>query len=164
MIFCIGLDLSLSCTGMAAIDSKGYLASTAIIQTKPAYGLAGRMKRFDHISRSVSIFVKAHSPCHILIEGYSFGSKGRSVFDIAEAGGIVRHALVTGCSDILSIDELAPSSLQKAVTGFGGGKGLDKKQAMKDAVEKVYGELGLKKSDQYDAIGLALCAWWRSHE
>jgi Holliday junction resolvasome RuvABC endonuclease subunit len=71
--------------------------------------------------------------------------------------------LVTGCSDILSIDELAPSSLQKAVTGFGGGKGVDKKQAMKDAVEKIYGELGLKKSDQYDAIGLALCAWWRSH-
>jgi Holliday junction resolvasome RuvABC endonuclease subunit len=160
----LGLDLSLSCTGMAAIDSKGYIASSGMIQTKPASGLAGRMNRFDHISKSVSNFVKAHSPCHVLLEGYSFGSKGRSVFDIAECGGIVKHALITGCPGILSIDELAPSSLQKTVTGFGGGRGVDKKQAMKDAVEAVFGKLGYKKSDQYDALGLALVAWWRSHE
>ena len=52
------------------------------IQTKPASGLANRIARFDHIARSVCNFVKAHSPCQALIEGYSFGSKGRGVFDI----------------------------------------------------------------------------------
>ena len=164
MPFFIGLDLSLSCTGMAAIDSRGYLTSTGMIQTKPASGLANRIARFDHIARSVCNFVKAHSPCQVLIEGYSFGSKGRGVFDIAEAGGIVRHQLITTCPDILSIDELAPSALQKAVTGFGGGKGVVKKQAMKDAVEEIYGPLNLKKFDHYDAVGLALVLWWRSHE
>ena len=35
---------------------------------------------------------------------------------------------------------------------------------MKAAVEWLYGELGYKESDMYDAIGLALVAWWRSHD
>ena len=61
------------------------------------------------------------------------------------------------------IDEIAPLSLQKEVTGYGGGKGKEKKKAMKDAVEEVYGELGYKTSDQYDAVGLALVLWWREN-
>lgn len=164
MPFFIGLDLSLTCTGMAAIDSNGYLVETATIKTKSSKGLVGRIGRFRHIAASVASFVESYSPCSILIEGYSFGSKGRGVFDIAEAGGIVRHQLITTCPDILSIDELAPSALQKAVTGFGGGKGVVKKQAMKDAVEEIYGPLNLKKFDHYDAVGLALVLWWRNHE
>lgn len=165
MPFFIGLDLSLSCTGMAAIDFNGYLVETATVKTKAAKGLEGRMHRFRHISACVTSFVAAYSPCNILIEGYSFGSKGRSIFDIAEAGGIVKSALIgLGNDHILSIDELAPSSLQLQVTGFGGGRGAAKKAAMKAAVEGIYGELGYKESDMYDAIGLALVAWWRSHD
>lgn len=164
MIYFLGLDLSLTCTGMAAIDSKGYLVETATIKTKASKGLVGRIGRFRHIAASVVSFVEAHSPCSILIEGYSFGSKGRSLFDIAEAGGIVKSALIGLNDHILLIDEVAPSSLQLQVTGFGGGRGKAKKEAMKRAVEEIYGPLGFKESDLYDATGLAILAFWRSHE
>lgn len=164
MHYAVGLDLSLSCTGMAAIDSNGYLVETATIKTKSSKGLVGRIGRFRHIAASVASFVESYSPCSVLIEGYSFGSKGRSVFDIAEAGGIVKSSLIGLNDHILSIDEIAPSSLQLQVTGFGGGRGKAKKEAMKRAVEEIYGELGYKESDVYDAIALALCSFWRSHE
>lgn len=164
MSYYVGVDLSLTCTGIAAIDKNGYLVSTAIIETKPAPGLEARIARYDHISRSVVNFIKAHSPCHVLLEGYSFGSRGRGVFNIAESGGIVRHQIIAQCPDILSITESAPKSMQKAVTGYGGLVGVEKKQAVKDAVEHIFGPLGLKKFDQYDAIGLALVSWWGNHE
>ena len=49
------------------------------------------------------------------------------------------------------------------MTGYGGGKGKQKKEAMKRAVEEVFGELGYSTSDQYDAVGLALVLWRRGN-
>ncbi|CAB4161977.1 RuvC Holliday junction resolvasome, endonuclease subunit [uncultured Caudovirales phage] len=163
MCFAVGLDLSLSCTGVAVIDDEGILVTTAAIKTKACNGVRGRVGRYDQLSKQIVSIINSYSPCDVLIEGYSFGSKGRGQIDRAESGGVIRHQIITQCPGVRMIDEIAPLSLQKEVTGYGGGKGKEKKKAMKDAVEEVYGELGYKTSDQYDAVGLALVLWWREN-
>lgn len=160
----IGLDLSLGCTGLAVIDDKGRLVTTAAIKTKACSGVRGRVGRYEQLSKQIVSLINEHSPCDVLIEGYSFGSKGRGLIDRAESGGVIRHQIITQCPGVETIDEIAPLSLQKEVTGYGGGKGKEKKQAMKEAVEEVFGELGFKTYDQYDAVALSLVLWWRKND
>jgi Holliday junction resolvasome RuvABC endonuclease subunit len=150
---------------MAAIDSNGHLVSTAAVKTLTASSVINRVTRYDAIARNVCMFINSHGPCKVLIEGYSFGSTGRGTLDRNEAGGVIRHQVWTHCEDVVSIDELAPTSLQLAVTGYGGGKGKAKKEALKAAVHESFGrDLHLETYDEYDAVGLALVLWWRANE
>jgi len=161
-MYYIGLDLSLSSTGVAAIDAEGFIVETAAIKTKPAKGVVNRIQRFGFISRAIVAFVTAYSPCKILIEGYSHGSVGFGLIDRAELGGIIRHQIVFGCPDVESIEELAPQSLKKRITGVGRGGGKEGKAMMKKAIDEIFGPIDLTTNDEYDAVGLALCCGeWR---
>lgn len=162
MIYGIGLDLSLTSSGLAAIDHKGYISETAAIKTDPAKGVIERVRRYETIKNLVVEFVNSYSPCHILIEGYIFGGFGYGIHDRCELGGIIRHQIWTHCKDVMSISEIPPTSLQKAITGYGGGDRDAKKKAMKAAVDEIFGSIALSTDDEYDAVGLALVAGgWR---
>lgn len=52
----------------------------------------------------------------VVLEGYSFGSRGRAVFDIGELGGVVRLALYR--RGIPYVD-VPPAALKKYATGRG---------------------------------------------
>ena len=59
----------------------------------------------------------------VVLEGYSFGSQGRSVYQIAELGGVVRYMLwVEGMPFV----DVPPGTLKKFATG----KGNAQKDAM----------------------------------
>jgi len=102
------------------------------------------MERVDFIVRQIHGMVADVDLCSI--EGYSFGSQGRAVFDIAELGGCVRfllHRLGIPWVDV------PPATLKKYATG----KGNSPKDAMIAAAIRRFGFEG---SDNNEADGYLL--------
>jgi Holliday junction resolvasome RuvABC endonuclease subunit len=103
----LALDLSLVRSGVCRPDG-----TTTCIASK---GLSGAA-RLSAIVDEVRGFCRDDDVELVVLEGYSFGSKGRAVFDIGELGGCVRlllHRLGVPFVDV------APSSLKKYATGKG---------------------------------------------
>ena len=74
--------------------------------------------RFSQISDWAFDTIKEtfHSPQQVFIEGYSFGSKGQAVFQIAENCGILKYRLQEWGVDY---DTVVPSVIKKGATGKG---------------------------------------------
>jgi len=101
----LALDLSLTRTGVCRPDGE-----TSCIVTGALRG----MKRIDAIARQVHAL--ALDADFVAIEGYSFGSKGRSIFDVAELGGCIRFLLYRLRVPFVDVP---PSTLKKYATGKG---------------------------------------------
>jgi len=62
------------------------------------------------------MLIGKHSPSVVVIEGYSFGSKGAAVVNIGELGGVIRCHLWEARMPYV---EIPPSCLKKYATGKG---------------------------------------------
>lgn len=116
----LALDLSLTCTGVCLNGE-----TSRISYPKQRGG-----PRIDSIAADVSDLCDGVDLA--VIEGYSFGSKGRSVFDIAELGGVIRRVL--RLKRVPYVD-IPPSVLKKYATG----KGNSPKDAMIAAAIRRFG-------------------------
>ena len=76
----------------------------------------------------------------IFIEGYSYGSKGRAIFQIAENGGILKYRL----QKRYTCKTIVPSVIKKFATG----KGNADKQMMYDTFKATQGVNLMKVFDQ----------------
>lgn len=131
----IGLDLSLTGTGVAT--SEG---TTTI---KPKYK---GVERLIEIRTALELLIPFKSI--VIIEGYSFGSKGRAVFNIGELGGVIRTWL---CERSSPFAEVPPSNLKLYALGKGGGPGTDKHAMRMEAFKR--GGIEFEDDNQCDA-------WW----
>ena len=111
----LALDLSLTQTGYAFEASKtitGYeddiMLSGVIRSRLKGWG------RVNDIRREVMQFSSVADV--VVIEGYSFGSQGRAVYQIAELGGVIRYSLWMRKVPYV---EVPPSTLKKWATGKG---------------------------------------------
>lgn len=104
----LGLDLSLTATGWAVSPDEFGVERTA-----------GKFRGTDRLVE-YRYWLKAmcdrYAPAQAVLEGYSFGSRGRAVFSIAEWGGIARLVLVDRGVPFV---EVAPAVLKKYATGRG---------------------------------------------
>lgn len=102
----LGLDLSLTKPGIA----YGPIADTLRVPAiKGVDRLSYWRDTFKHLFATVQ-------PDVVVIEGYSFGSQGQSVVQIAELGGLIRLLMAdTG----IVWAEVAPATLKKYATGKG---------------------------------------------
>ena len=90
------------------------------------------IERFTYISDFVfDIIFTANNP-KIFIEGYSFGSKGQGLFQIAENCGILKYRLLEKGYDYNTV---VPSVVKKLATG----KGNADKQKMYEAFTRTQG-------------------------
>jgi crossover junction endodeoxyribonuclease RuvC len=137
----VGIDLSLQSTGVCILDSAGYTTH------RICPGARRSWERIDFILAELADLLRPLDSPRIHIEGYSFGSKGRAVFDIAECGGIVRWWLR---EHGYHFEDIPPSSLKKDATG----KGNADKGLMLVTAVKRYGYEG-SCHDEADAIHLA---------
>ena len=131
----LALDLSLTRTGICTPTGKTWSFATATLRG---------MDRVDAIVSEVHGFVTDTSADLVAIEGYSFGSQGRSVFNIGELGGCVRlllHRLK------VPFVEVPPSTLKK----FSTGRGNADKDAMILAAVRRFGFEG-ETNDEADAF------------
>ncbi len=154
MSLIIGIDPSLTSTGIVVLrGNKVELAVTT--KNKPALGTIDRVRliyeRIVDIQENLSDGEKWQAPDLIVIEGFSYGSKGRSVFDIAYLGWRIREELEwLKEQDNIPWLEVPPSQLKKFATGQG--------NANKEIIlQQVYKRWGVEFSDnnQADAYVLA---------
>ena len=138
----LGLDPSLTGTGFSVIDNDKLLFSECY---KPKNKTGP--KRLIEIGCKISEVIDAYKPELICLEGYSFGSRGRALFQIGELGGLIRVLLhKTGIKWL----EITPSQVKKFAAGVGNcGKDI--------IMQQVYKRWGMefKTSDEADAFVLA---------
>jgi crossover junction endodeoxyribonuclease RuvC len=106
----IGLDLSLTAPGWYLRTECGQVSFGT---WKPP----GRdLDRMHWICRKVLELLPAVSDVVVMIEGFSFGSKGNALYEIAGLGYIVRYALRYRQIPFI---EVAPPTVKKFATGKG---------------------------------------------
>ena len=107
------------------------------------------IKRFSQISTwAINLFNKlsfSKEFLKVFIEGYSFGSKGQAIFQIAENCGILKYRLQELKFDY---ETIVPSVVKKGATG----KGNADKDMMYEAFVKET-KLDLKKLFDTDKVG-----------
>lgn len=140
----LGIDPSLTCTGMAYRGPNGLV--TISVPTDKMRGAP----RLAYIRRHVARILQEVKPSLVVLEGYSMGSsRGKSrLADLGELGGVLRLLLWENGHDYYVVP---PASLKKAVTG----KGRAEKPDMLIAMSRVFGNV-FHNSDEVDAAGLML--------
>ena len=104
----------------------------------------GPIERFKNLSDWVLHILdtlhKKQTDKNIFIEGYSYGSKGQAIFQIAENGGILKYRL----QKKFTCKTIVPSVVKKLATG----KGNADKQKMYEAFTRTQGVDLMKAFDQ----------------
>ena len=103
------------------------------------------IQRFKNISDFVFDVINQTYLPQIFIEGYSFGSKGQGLFQIAENGGILKYRLE---EQNIPYEIVVPSVVKKGATG----KGNADKDMMYEAFVKETG-IDLKKIFDTTKVG-----------
>jgi crossover junction endodeoxyribonuclease RuvC len=101
----IGLDLSLTATGVAVGES------VVVIKTKTT-----GVERLNDIRSQLRKEIGRFNPKVAIIEGYAFGAHDRGARSIGELGGVVRLMLA---DYKIKFVEVPPASLKKFATGKG---------------------------------------------
>ena len=103
------------------------------------------IQRFTYISDFVFDIIGSLVNPQIFIEGYSFGSKGQGLFQIAENCGILKYRLL---QKGYSFETVVPSVVKKGATG----KGNADKDMMYEAFVKET-KINLKKLFDTEKVG-----------
>ena len=150
----IGIDYSLTSPAVCVNGKKFYyLTNKKKWQVKINENIIGYahkewtdpIQRFTYISDFVfDILFTTNNPT-IFIEGYSFGSKGQGLFQIAENCGILKYRLLEKGYDYNTV---VPSVVKKGATG----KGNADKDKMYEAFVKET-KIDLKKLFDTDKVG-----------
>lgn len=150
----IGLDLSLTNTGVVILDEDGKPRINITITTKKLRGV----ERLYFIKQEIKKILRYYKPGLAVIEGYAMGvGKGRfggvygRTFSIGELGGVVKLLLY-----ILGINYLivAPKTLKK----FAALNGNADKEKMKKVIEREW-KVKFNTEHEYDAFGLAMLGY-----
>lgn len=160
MKFVLGIDPSLCGTGISwgppenAHTYRHASAPAPLAPGRKQRTARQRVDRYRELARqcterasAVAAEFPAVHPVWAFVEGYSYGSKGQAMLDIAEFGGILRDYLLYNRG--WEVIEIPPSTLKKFCTGSGNGDKL----AMALACQRLWG-VSFKSPDEFDAYAL----------
>lgn len=141
----IGLDLSLTGTGLVVLDIAGHVLDAMTISSK-----LRDMERLAFIRSTIGKVFSNYEPGLACIEGYSMGSRAGQLASIGELGGVVKLLLHR---NNFPYQIVAPTQLKKFATGKGNG-------AKDEVMMHVYKRWGweAKDNNQADAYVLARIA------
>jgi len=161
----VGIDPSLTGTGIIVLRN-GELGKALTTKNEPKLGTIERVRRiYEQINNVIenlsTCYINAYigdkrmirwePPSLIVIEGFSYGSKGRGVFDIAYLGWRIREELERyRTEDDIPWLEVSPSQVKQFATG----KGNANKEIVLQQVYKRWG-VELTDNNQADAYVLA---------
>ena len=148
----IGLDLSLTASGMVALRDKEVLSSKTF-----GYGLKRtasgerKIKRLLHIANEVMAFIREiqeiDTDIKVVIEGYAYGARG-SQNDLAELQGAIKTQMYLMFSIVPII--IPATKARKLVFGRG--------RVTKDQVLEELGEMGYHFTDHNQADALVVAS------
>ena len=142
----VGIDPSLTGTGIVALR-RDTVELVKTVKTRPDLSL---IYRVSAIYRTIASIVEKLAPDLIVIEGFSYGSKGRAVFEIAYLGWRIREELERFKErDGIPWIEVPPAQLKKFATG----KGTANKGVI---MQQVYKRWGFEASDNNIADAFVL--------
>lgn len=144
----LGLDLSLTGTGLAAVTSDGgFTVITEGSTGKRGDTLADRDRRLADLARRIGLFVQDWDDYAIaVIEGPSVMSQGGSNWDRAGLWWLVVQQL-----DPARTAVAAPSTVKK----WSAGKGSADKAAVAGGVTRLWPEFECANDNEADALALA---------
>lgn len=151
----LGLDLSLTGTGWVLDDNL--TLTSGLIDTDKMEGL----DRMDHILKNImNLIVHPNgwlsSDFLVVVEDFSFASKGASLFQIAGLGYLIRHWLWT---EEIPYKLVAPTMLKKFASGTGN---CDKNVILKEIYKRWGADINDDNiGDAYvlSRIGRAQAGW-----
>lgn len=113
----LGIDQSLSGTGLSHIDHQGKMIRQKILKTAKLRGVA----RLKTICDSVLEFCQETGERFVIArEGYSFGSKGRASFSLGELGGCIDLTLFkANMPELVDYYVFSPTVIKKYCLGSG---------------------------------------------
>ena len=116
-----GIDLSLSNTGLIIIDEEGNIVLEKSIKTPPTKEktTVNTIKRVQGINDTIMNYLLRQNVRKVAIEGFSYGSKGSALFQIAYLGYRLRESLLANDIDFI---EPTPGQLKQFATGKGNTK------------------------------------------
>lgn len=141
----VGLDLSLTSTGISSIVTNENFIVTRVEKTNNSMSY---MNRYNKLVESIKREIPEDKDAIFFIEGYSFGSFGKSssASYLIELSGILKYDLWMAGMPYITVP---PTLLKKFITG----KGNAKKEDIKLHIYKRYG-MEFSVSDAADAYGL----------
>lgn len=147
----VGLDLSLTATGIAAITHPDravpqWAANT--IETKPAAGYAATNARLGALREEVLAEVRWRNPALVVMEGPALSRNNGRAHDRAGLWWMVYDALTTGG---YRLSVVGPNTRAKYATG----KGNASKDAVLLAAARRYPSAPISNNNEADAIVLA---------
>lgn len=141
----LALDLSLTRTGFAADTDQGLLLGH-FCPGKVESTEKSKAERLDAFHTTVREWLREFQPDVVVIEDYSFGSRGRATFSLGELGGNVKRCIY---SEGYEFTVVSPKTVKKFATGNGNADKEDVfRRAIKLASVEVY------NNDQADAFFL----------
>lgn len=143
----VGVDISLTGTGLCTLNDKGEVVKSTCIMTKAHDCFHALYKRIDYITNAVTDFVGDAGL--VFVEGYAYGACGQ-VFSIAELSGFIKHKLYA----TTTVLQIPPTVLKKYITGTG----MSKKELVLKEIYKRY-KVDFYDNNEADAFGLARCGY-----
>ena len=151
--YVLGIDPSLTGTAVAKYFTDGSHDVERFSSKNLGKSVRERDQRYLRLTERIMDFIGIEEgepePAVICIENYAFDAQNRGM-ELAEYGGILRSDL---CVFGSPIEEVAPATLKKFVTGSGR---ADK--AMMAAKTLNNWKVGFATDDHFDAFGLARVA------
>lgn len=97
-------------------NTKSHIIETDFIHGDSFNGWKTDEERYASIADWVLQCLKKHDCVSVGLEGYSFGSKGSALFQIAENTGLLKYFLSTSS---IAVNTFSPSSIKKFATNNG---------------------------------------------
>jgi len=130
----VGIDLSLTGTGVVVLNDQAEIMEKKLVRTTPATSIE---QRLIFILSEIDFVKNIVGRVGVYIEDLSFGSRGQSMFQLAGLHYLVRTFFYRSA---VLFDVVSPSALKKFVTG----KGNAKKDLM---LLKTFKKWGVEFSD-----------------
>lgn len=146
--FVVGIDPSLTNTGISVMDLQGSISSTECI--RPSDRLRG-INRLHFIVSELTNFLNQYKNKNLFfsIEGPSYGSMTTSLFELGELSGLIQSLLVS-----LNYEFIFPSP-KEAKMIFAGNGNADKK-LMRVSANKLYPTHSHQSEHEIDATACAV--------
>lgn len=148
----LAIDPGFGRCGVAVLEGSGAKATilySACIETSPKLPFG---KRLLVIANELLALVTTYEPTLLAIEELYFSNNQKTVFQVAEARGMI---LYIAHSHDLRVVEYNPLTIKIALTGYGR---ASKEQVTKMVEKLIVVEKTPKTDDEYDAIAVGLTA------
>jgi crossover junction endodeoxyribonuclease RuvC len=147
-MFVLGIDPGLTTTGYGLVTAGPRAVVAGVVRTNPKTPVAQRLLE---LYRDLTGLVAEHHPTVVAIEQVFSNRNLQTVANVGRASGV---AMLVAAQAGLQVHEYTPSSVKRAVAGYG--------NAPKDQVQKMVARrLGLvdlpRPADAADALAVALC-------